>query len=136
MRTRRTVLACEEAPREDIDSSICPEFPAIPIVTCVQASFDTINIVDLYSVGHVETMKEQLETKEAVPFIHQITLEGPRGEAVRIRALFDDGAMVAAMCMSIFDKIKHRLDNWGPSDRKLRNRDQWDMSKRRFRGLQ
>ncbi|KAG2752854.1 hypothetical protein P692DRAFT_20723185, partial [Suillus brevipes Sb2] len=120
MRARKTVLVCEEAPREDIDPSIRPKFPAIPIVTCVQASSDTIDIVDLYSVGHVETTKEQLETKEAVPFIHQITLEGPRGEAVRIRALFDDGAMVAAMCTSIFDKIKHRLDNWGPSERKLR----------------
>ncbi|KAG2337901.1 hypothetical protein BDR05DRAFT_831032, partial [Suillus weaverae] len=56
----------------------------------------------------------------AVPFIHQITLEGLKGEAVRVRALFDDGAMVAAMCTSIFNKVKHRLANWGPSERKLR----------------
>jgi hypothetical protein len=81
---RRMVLTCKEALHEDIDPSICPEFPATPIVTCVQASCDTIDIVDLYSVGHVETTKEQLEMKEAVPFIHQITLEGPKGEAVRV----------------------------------------------------
>jgi hypothetical protein len=28
--------------------------------------------------------------------------------------------MVAAMCTSIFDKVKHCLDNWSPSERKLR----------------
>ncbi|KIK31830.1 hypothetical protein CY34DRAFT_59689, partial [Suillus luteus UH-Slu-Lm8-n1] len=33
--------------------------------------------------------------------------------------LFDDGAMVAAMCSSIFHKIKHRLHNWSLSSRKL-----------------
>jgi hypothetical protein len=82
MRARRMVLVCKEAPREDIDPSIRPELPATPIVTRVQAPCDTIDIVDLYSVGHVETTKEQLEMKEAVPFIHQITLEGPKGESV------------------------------------------------------
>ncbi|KAG2336352.1 hypothetical protein BDR05DRAFT_896846, partial [Suillus weaverae] len=55
-----------------------------------------------------------------VPFIHQITLNRPKGEAVRVRALFDDGAMVAAMCTSVFDKVKHRLGNWSPSEKKLR----------------
>jgi len=28
--------------------------------------------------------------------------------------------MVAAMCTSVFDKVKHRLGNWGPSRRRLR----------------
>ncbi|KAG1734563.1 hypothetical protein EDD22DRAFT_787862, partial [Suillus occidentalis] len=91
-----------------------------PIVTAVASPFETINVIDLYSVEHISTTKAQLEAKEAVPFIHHITLKGPKGEVVRIRALFDDGAMVAAMCSSIFHKIKHRLHNWGPSSRKLR----------------
>ncbi|KAG2071466.1 hypothetical protein BDR04DRAFT_944488, partial [Suillus decipiens] len=39
---------------------------------------------------------------------------------VRIRALFDDGAMISAMCTSIFKKIKHQLHNWSESDRHLR----------------
>ncbi|KAG2744576.1 hypothetical protein P692DRAFT_201674294, partial [Suillus brevipes Sb2] len=34
--------------------------------------------------------------------------------------LFDDGAMVSAMCTSIFEKVKHRLHNWSTSDRRLR----------------
>lgn len=39
---------------------------------------------------------------------------------VRVRALFDDGAMVSAMCTSVFEKIKHRLHNWSESQRRLR----------------
>jgi len=34
--------------------------------------------------------------------------------------LFDDGAMVSAMCTSVFEKIKHKLHNWGESQRRLR----------------
>ncbi|KIK43908.1 hypothetical protein CY34DRAFT_54109, partial [Suillus luteus UH-Slu-Lm8-n1] len=54
------------------------------------------------------------------PFTHSVSLEGPRGEIVRIQGLFDDGAMISAMCTSIYDKVKHRLGNWSQSTRKLR----------------
>ncbi|KAG2338311.1 hypothetical protein BDR05DRAFT_834930, partial [Suillus weaverae] len=79
-----------------------------------------IPVIDLYSVGHVMTTKDQLDSKEAVPFTHSISLEGPQGEAVRVRGLFDDGAMISAMCTLIYDKVKHCLDNWSQSTQKLR----------------
>jgi hypothetical protein len=44
-----------------------------------------------------------------MPFQHTLQLLGPQGEIVRVAALFDGCAMVAAMCITVFDKIKHRL---------------------------
>ncbi|KAG2743095.1 hypothetical protein P692DRAFT_20700954, partial [Suillus brevipes Sb2] len=77
-------------------------------------------IVDLYTAGHATTTKDLLDSKEAVPFTHSVSLEGPQGETVRVRGLFDDGAMISAMCTSIYEKVKHRLGNWSQSTRKLR----------------
>ncbi|KAH7918391.1 hypothetical protein BV22DRAFT_977878, partial [Leucogyrophana mollusca] len=54
------------------------------------------------------------------PFIQHIALAGPNGEITRVKALFDDGAMVGAMCSTVFHKVKHRLHNWQPSKRRLR----------------
>jgi hypothetical protein len=68
------------------------------------------DIIDLYSVGS--------ESPE-VPFMHGISIVGSKGDAVRVEALFDGGAMVAALCSSVFNKIKHRLYNWTPSTRRL-----------------
>jgi hypothetical protein len=78
-----------------------------------------MQIIDLYMVGHVTTTEQQVEAKEIVPFLHQVLLEGLRGEIVRVRALFNNGAMVGAMCVSVFDKVKHRLHNWSQSKRPL-----------------
>ncbi|KAG1738816.1 uncharacterized protein EDB91DRAFT_1248976 [Suillus paluster] len=116
------ILAHEEAPCEDHRISPCPrpsnELVATPTAT-VLPSRESITVVDLYSVGHLTTTKDQLDGKEAAPFMHHISLEGPQGEAVRIRGLFDDGAMISTMCTSIYDKVKHRLGNWSQSTRKL-----------------
>jgi len=63
-----------------------------------------------------------LESKntDTIPFIHNINLEGPKGEIVRVRGLFDDGALVNAMCLTVFDKVKERLGLGIPSTRRLR----------------
>lgn len=117
------VLACVEARCEEKIRINSPELYAKAVakdVKCITNSRSAIEIVDLYSVGHPQTTKAQIENGEAVPFIHRIELEGPQGEVVRIRALFDDGAMVSVMCSSIFQKIKHRLHNYGQSNKKLR----------------
>jgi len=53
-------------------------------------------------------MWETLSQKE-VPFVHWLLLHGPRGEIVRVKALFDGRAMVGTMCTSFFKKIQHRL---------------------------
>jgi hypothetical protein len=116
------VLVCREATCEDNDRIYSPEVSAGSVaksIACTIESRDTIEITDLYSVGHQHTAKSQLENGEAIPFIHRIELEGPQGEIVQIRALFDDRAMVSAMCTSIFEKVKHRLHNWSTSDRRL-----------------
>jgi hypothetical protein len=54
------------------------------------------------------------------PFVHEVQLQGPKGEVVRVRAVFDDGAMVGAMCTTIFEQVRHRLAGWQPSQRVLR----------------
>ena len=78
------------------------------------------NVIDLYSVGHEEVTRTMCNTGVEVPFQHTLNLLGPQGEIVRVSALFDGCAMVAAMCASVFDKVKHRLGKWRKSDKRLR----------------
>jgi hypothetical protein len=73
------------------------------------------DIIDLYSMEPEECMK----AKER-PFVHYISLHSKKGEITRTKALFDGGAMVAAMCASFFHCVKHRLGSWKPSYRQLR----------------
>jgi hypothetical protein len=56
------------------------------------------DVVNLYSAGEEQPQNTHL------PFLQNITLAGPKGEAVRVTALFDEGAMVSAMCSSFFEK--------------------------------
>ena len=81
---------------------------------CIACEPTEFEIVDLYSVGYEQKKKATL------PFIHMLSLEGPKGEVVRIRGLFDDGALVNAMCSSVFEKVKKRLGRGIPSKRQLR----------------
>ena len=62
----------------------------------------------MYAVEGDDKTWETLTQKE-VPFIHWLLLHGPRGEIIRVKALFDGGAMVGAMCTSFFNKVQHRL---------------------------
>ena len=65
-------------------------------------------------------MWKTLKQKET-PFMHWLSLHGPQGEKVRVKALFDGGAMVGAMCASFFKKVQHRLQGQTkPSSRRLR----------------
>ena len=65
------------------------------------------NIIDLYSVGHESVTWNMCNQGAEVPFKQGIQLYGPKGEIVRVEGLFDGGAMVAAMCTSVFEKVKH-----------------------------
>ena len=78
------------------------------------------NIVDLYSVGHKEVTRDMCNMGIEVPFQHTLLILGPQGEVVRVAALFDGCAMVAAMCATVFEKVKHRLGEWKKSKRQLR----------------
>ena len=76
-------------------------------------------IIDLYSVGDMDKVWETLEQRE-MPFIYWLLIHGPKGEKVRVRALFDGGAMVGAMCALFFKEIQHRLcGQTKPSERHL-----------------
>jgi hypothetical protein len=80
-----------------------------------------MNIVDLYEVGHKAVTSEICEDATTeIPFAHQIKIHGLQGEIVRLPALFDGAAMVAAMCTSLFNLVKHRLGSWQPSQKLLR----------------
>jgi hypothetical protein len=68
-----------------------------------------VNLIDLYSVGHVSVLEQRKAGGDEVPFKQMLQLKGPQGETVHISALFDGGAMVGAMCSSVFQKVKHRL---------------------------
>ena len=99
-----------EVARED-DISIPAEQSASICISPEPVEFET---VDLYAVGH------ERKVKETLPFIHIIKFEGPQGEVVRIRGLFDGGALVNVMCSTVFDKVKKRLRSGVTSKLKLR----------------
>ena len=67
-------------------------------------------VVDLYSM----TPDEHMNARER-PFVHHLLLHTTKGEITRVKALFDGGAMVGAMCASFFHRVKHRLGSWEPS---------------------
>ena len=89
--------------------------------TLVHTSSTNMTIFDLYEVGHEKVTRQICKDKGTeIPFAHQIKIHGPQGEIVRVSALFDGAAMVAAMCVSLFNLVKHRLGTWEPSQRHLR----------------
>ena len=71
------------------------------------------NIFDLYEVG-------DLKGEEASPFVHGVELAGPKGEIVRFRSVFDDGASVNAIDETLYHTLKSRLTALTPSKRILR----------------
>ena len=48
-------------------------------------------VFDLYEVGSPR------EGGTSLPFVHRVELAGPKGEVVRFRSVFDDGALVNAI---------------------------------------
>ena len=64
------------------------------------------SVTDLYTVGDEDKTWMSLKGKEVL-FMHWLWLNRPQVEVVRVNALFDGGAMVGAMCSSVFNKVKH-----------------------------
>ena len=78
-----------------------------------------LSVIDLYAVGQEDDTWVSLKEKE-VPFMHWLWLHGPQCKLVRVNTLFDGGAMVGAMCSSVFKNIKHQLcDQTKPSGQLL-----------------
>ena len=61
------------------------------------------NIYDLYEVGDLR------EEEASLPFVHSVELAGPKGEIVRFRSVFDDGASVNAIDETLYQTLKTRL---------------------------
>jgi hypothetical protein len=71
------------------------------------ATDNNTNVIDLYSVGHESVTHKMCNRGIEIPFKQGIQLHGPKGEVVQVEALFDGGAMVAAMCSTVFEMVKH-----------------------------
>jgi hypothetical protein len=80
--------------------------PKVPAM-CINTEH---NIVDLYTVTQLNVNTSE-GTRE-VPFVHEVHLHGPKGEVVRVHAVFDDGAMICAMSIDIFKQVNHQLADW------------------------
>lgn len=104
---------CEEEPHEDRYDDPAESTSSTNYVIR-HLDIKKHDIVNLYSAD------EERPRTTCLPFLQNISFTGPQGEIVRVKALFDEGAMISAMSTSIFQKIKHRLGNWGPSSKRLR----------------
>jgi hypothetical protein len=80
--------------------------------TQAECTREQCDMIDLYAIGGT--------SETARPFVHEVRLQGPRGEIVRVRAIFDDGAMICTMSTSVFEQVRHCLGAWKPSTRVLR----------------
>ena len=74
-------------------------------------------VFDLYEVGSLR------EEEASLPFVHGVELAGPRGEVVRFRSVFDDGALVNAIDEPLYQTLKGRLAALAPSRKILRMAD-------------
>ena len=77
-------------------------------------------IIDIAKIYTVATESGKYLLEESDPFIHGVALQGPKGEVVRLRGVFDDGPTINAIDSKIFALIKHRLSRPKKSDHILR----------------
>ena len=61
------------------------------------------NIYDLYEVGDLR------EEDGSLPFVHRVALAGLKGEVVRLRSMFNDGASINAIDETLYQTLKGRL---------------------------
>jgi hypothetical protein len=107
------------------DTQAAQEQASIEVIEITSSAVNVLNVmqnenlVDLYSVGHMEVTRKMCNMGVEVPFQHTLRLLVPQGEVVRIAALFDGCAMVSAMCATVFEKVKHRLGEWRKSMKQL-----------------
>ena len=90
---------------------------AVANISHVTSQTTNDNIINVYSVRESEP--------DAVthPFVHAVELKGERKILVKIKGLFDDGALVNAICKTMFPSLKKVLGEPTPSTRTLRMAD-------------
>jgi hypothetical protein len=111
-RYRGAVCVSVNQAAPDSVQSRATDTEGLPTSNHVYNAPENENIIDLYSVGHEMIVGMAGGRNGDVPFVHGVELKGAQGEIVRVRALFDGGAQVGAMCSSIFRKVQHRLGEW------------------------
>jgi hypothetical protein len=77
-------------------------------------------IIDIANIYMVATESGKYLLEESDPFIHGVALRGPKGEVVRFRGVFNDGAGISAIDSEVFTMVKHRLSKPKESDCILR----------------
>jgi hypothetical protein len=92
----------------------------IPDTTSVYSVQRNNNISHLYGIG---SQRKKETGRTSVPFIHGVELSGPKGEKVRFRSVFDDGALANAIDERMYQISKNRLATLEPSARILKMAD-------------
>ncbi|KIK20968.1 hypothetical protein PISMIDRAFT_62741, partial [Pisolithus microcarpus 441] len=77
------------------------------------------NTFDIYTALSQANSTVNIRNK-TIPFVNNITIKSDSGKLIHLRALFDDRAMVNAMCTMVFKTVKHRLRGWTHSSQLLR----------------
>jgi hypothetical protein len=95
------------APDEPLSNSCNTKDSTMHAMATVSSMNMNNDISDLYSIKHLKTTKNI--TVEEAPFVHNIRIIRPKGKVAPIKALFDGGAMVNAICTSAFNRVKHHL---------------------------
>jgi RNase H-like domain found in reverse transcriptase/Reverse transcriptase (RNA-dependent DNA polymerase) len=99
------------------EGALPKEIVVIPDTQIMYNKSDNANIFDLYEV-------DSLRVREtSSPFVHGVEIAGPRGEIVRFRSVFDDGALVNAIDETLYHTLKGRLTPLTPSRKILRMAD-------------
>ena len=83
-----------------------------PVITLSQSDHVA---VDLYKVG--DNCGSSIAPR---PFIHKVKLQGNKGDCLYIKGLFDNGAMVNAICSFLYRKFAGVLGHLQPSTKVLR----------------
>ena len=89
----------------------------IPDTDNMYRTAENTNVFDLYEIGSLK------DGEASLPFVHGVELSGPKGEIVRFRSVFDDGALVNAIDEALYLTLRGRLTALTPSGRILRMAD-------------
>jgi hypothetical protein len=124
-----TVLGRDETSSKDMQTSFTiestvgadeggsPEEVVVTVDPDMYSARPNPSIVDLYCV------ESEDKQHNSTPFLHTVQLQGPKGEIVRIKSTFDDGALVNAIDTNFFKEVEHRLTPLQTSGRILRMAD-------------
>jgi hypothetical protein len=101
---KQMVLTGEEVMCKD--SSQNPIKAAISTIT----ESHNVSVTEQYDISDLYLTEEDKNgAPHCLPFLHYTTFIGPQGKVIRVKALFDKGAMTSVMCTSVFNSVKHRL---------------------------